>query len=47
MRFKCFIYSQNKEEYGSFEVSLKNKEKSKWDKVKEGIKNFWESVKSC
>ena len=45
IRFKCFLYSQNNEEYGAFEISLKYIEKSKWDKVKEGISNFWDDVK--
>ena len=45
IRFKCFLYFQNNEEYGAFEISLKYIEKSKWDKVKEGISNFWDDVK--
>ena len=45
IRFKCFLNSQNNEEYGSFEISLKYIEKTKWEKIKEGINNFWENAK--
>ena len=46
IRFKCFIKSENNEEYGAFEISLKYIEKSKWEEIKEGIKNFWEATKT-
>lgn len=46
IRLKCFVNSQNNEEYGSFEISLKYIEKSKWDIVKEGIAKFWVDVKT-
>ena len=47
MRFKCFIKSENNEEYGAFEISLKYIEKSKWEEIKEGIANFWEATKKA
>ena len=45
LRFKCFINSQYKEEYGSFEISLKYIEKSNWEKIKDCITNFWDGLK--
>ena len=45
IRFKCFIKSENNEEYGAFEISLKYIEKTKWEKIKEGIANFWDTTK--
>ena len=47
MRFKCFIKSENNEEYGAFEISLKYIEKTKWEEIKEGIANFWEATKKA
>ena len=46
IRFKCFINSQNNEEYGSFEISLKYIDKTKWEKIKEGISKYWNDAKS-
>ena len=46
IRFKCFIKSENNEEYEAFEISFKFIEQSKWEKIKEGIKNFWEATKT-
>ena len=45
LRFKCFINSQYKEEYGSFEISLKYIEKSNWEKIKDCITKFWDGLK--
>ena len=44
-RFKCFVYSQNNEEYGAFEISLAYKETSKVELVKSGIKKAWDWIK--
>jgi len=44
-RFKCFVYSQNNEEYGAFEISLAYKETSKVELVKIGIKKAWDWIK--
>ena len=46
IRFKCFINSQNNEEYGAFEISLKYIEKTTWQKIKEGISDFWKTTKA-
>ena len=46
IRFKCFINSQNNEEYGSFEISLKYIEKTLWQKIKDGVSNFWSQAKA-
>lgn len=46
IRFKCFVKSQNNEDYGAFEISLKFIEKTTWEKIKEGIKKFWDDCKA-
>ena len=46
IRFKCFVNSQNNEEYGAFEISIKYIEKTKWQIIKGGISKFWEEVKN-
>ena len=46
IRLKCFINSQNDEEYGSFEISIKYIEKSTWDVIKEAISKFWDDAKT-
>ena len=45
IRFKCFVYSQNNEEYGAFEISFTYKEPSKVEYVKNGIQKAWEWIK--
>ena len=46
IRLKCFINSQNDEEYGSFEISIKYIEKSTWEVIKEAISKFWDDAKT-
>ena len=46
IRFKCFVKSQNNEDYGAFEISLKFIEKATWEKIRDGIKKFWDDVKT-
>ena len=45
IRFKCFVYSQNNEEYGAFEISITYKEPSKIESVKSGIQKAWDWIK--
>ena len=46
IRLKCFINSQNDEEYGLFEISIKYIEKSTWEVIKESISKFWDDAKT-